>query len=219
MMSTLPNSVQSSQRIIGLTGGIAMGKTLISDYLAKTHHLPVLDTDLYARDAVMPGTAVLEAITDRYGSGILLPNGMLNRQRLGEIIFNSSAERLWVEQCIHPYVRDRLVEAVHTPPLNDAARCPIVVMVIPLLFEARMTDLVTEIWVVNCPKELQIRRLMERDRLSLGEAQIRIDSQMPIEKKIAYADVVLDNSSTPEELFRQIEEHLTHNPTAQSANG
>lgn len=196
-----------------------MGKTLISDYLAKTHHLPVLDTDLYARDAVMPGTAVLEAITDRYGSGILLPNGTLNRQRLGEIIFNSSAERLWVEQCIHPYVRDRLIEAMQTPPLNDPKRCPTVIMVIPLLFEARMTDLVTEIWVVNCPKALQIRWLMERDRLSLEEAQIRIDSQMPIEKKIAHADVVLDNASTPEELFKQIETHLAQTPASRSANG
>lgn len=196
-----------------------MGKTLISDYLAKTHHLPVLDTDLYARDAVMPGTAVLEAITDRYGTGILLPNGTLNRQRLGEIIFNSSAERLWVEQCIHPYVRDRLIEAMHTPPLNDTQQCPTVVMVIPLLFEARMTDLVTEIWVVDCPKNLQIRRLMERDRLSLEEAQIRIDSQMPIEKKIAHADVVLDNSSTTEELFSQIETYLAQQPVTKSANG
>lgn len=196
-----------------------MGKTLISNYLAKTHHLPILDTDLYARDAVMPGTAVLEAITDRYGTGILLPNGTLNRQRLGEIIFNSSAERLWVEQCIHPYVRDRLVEAMQTPPLNDATQCPIVVMVIPLLFEARMTDLVTEIWVVNCPRELQIQRLMERDRLSQEEAEIRIDSQMPIEKKIAYADVVLDNSSTAKELFDQIEAYLAQRPATRSTKG
>jgi dephospho-CoA kinase len=211
--------MQSSQRIIGLTGGIAMGKTLISDYLAKTHYLPVLDTDLYARDAVIPGAAVLDTITDRYGIGILLPNGTLNRQRLGEIIFNSSAERLWVEQCIHPYVRDRLMEAMQTSPLNDPDRSPIVIMVIPLLFEARMTDLVTEIWVVTCPRELQIRRLMARDRLSQEEAQIRIDSQMPIEKKIAHADVVLENSSTPEELFSQIDTALAQRPATKSAKG
>lgn len=196
-----------------------MGKTLISDYLAKNHHLPVLDTDLYARDAVMPGTAVLEAIADRYGSGILLPNGTLNRQRLGEIIFNSPAERLWVEQCIHPYVRDRLIEAMHTPPLNDVKYYPTVVMVIPLLFEARMTDLVTEIWVVTCPQDVQSQRLMERDRLSREEAQIRIASQMPIEKKIAHADVVIDNSSSTEELFRQIEAHLAQNAQTRSARG
>jgi dephospho-CoA kinase len=92
-------------------------------------------------------------------------------------------------------------------------------MVIPLLFEARMTDLVTEIWVVDCPKNLQIRRLMERDRLSFEEAQIRIDSQMPIEKKIAHADVVLNNSSTTEELFSQIETHLAQPPITKSVNG
>jgi dephospho-CoA kinase len=194
-----------------------MGKTLVSNYLAKTHHLPVLDADLYARDAVMPGTEVLEAITDRYGIGILLPNGTLNRQRLGEIIFNSPPERLWVEQSIHPYVYDRLIEAMNTPPLNNPEQSPIIVMVIPLLFEARMTNLVTEIWVVTCPKDLQIQRLMSRDRLSQEEAQIRIDSQMPIEKKIAHADVVLDNSSSPEEVFRQIDGYLSAKPAAKSA--
>ncbi|MDX2231273.1 MAG: dephospho-CoA kinase [Leptolyngbyaceae cyanobacterium bins.349] len=200
------------QRIIGLTGGIAMGKTAVSSYLASRHHLPVLDADLYARAAVEPGTAVLAAIADRYGSGVLLANGQLNRQRLGEIVFNSAAERLWLEQCIHPYVRDRLVKESTTPPLNDANHCPILVMVIPLLFEARMTDLVTETWVVVCANECQIKRLMARDSISREQAIARINSQMTITKKMARADVVLENSTSLEDLFLQVDEFLLRQP-------
>lgn len=185
-----------------------MGKTAVANYLASRHHLPILDADVYAREAVAPGTPVLAAITDRYGSGVLLPDGELNRQRLGEIIFNSSAERLWLEQCIHPYVRDRLFNASHTPPLNNADHSPILVMVIPLLFEARMTDLVTETWVVVCSRECQLKRLIKRDRLTLEQANARIDSQMPIDKKLSRADVVLDNSGDLEELFLQIDHHI-----------
>ncbi|MCL6436520.1 MAG: dephospho-CoA kinase [Leptolyngbyaceae cyanobacterium HOT.MB2.61] len=203
---------QQHQRIIGLTGGVGMGKTTVSDYLAKVHKLPVLDADVYAREAVEPGSTILQEIAARYGSGILLPNGMLNRHRLGDIIFSSSAERLWLEQQIHPHVRERLVESINTPPLDDGQLNPIVVMVIPLLFEARMTDLVTETWVVRCPLEQQLERLMMRDRLTLEQAQARISSQMAIQKKIARADVVLDNSSTPENLYKQVDLRLAQQP-------
>lgn len=193
------------QRIIGLTGGVGMGKTTVSDYLAQAHHLPVLDTDLYARAAVEPGTAVLAEIVTRYGSSILLPDGTLDRRRLGSIIFNSFAERHWLEQQIHPFVRDRLIAQLRHLP---AEQYPIVVLVIPLLFEARMTDLVTEIWVVTSDVNQQKDRLMQRDRLDLTQTQARIDSQMAIEKKIERADVVLDNSTTPEQLFQQVDRAL-----------
>jgi dephospho-CoA kinase len=205
-MSNLQSPPNLSQRIIGLTGGIAMGKTTISDYLTQKHQIPVLDADLYARETVQPGSKILQEIVERYGSGVLLPDGQLNRQRLSEIVFNSSAERLWLEQSIHPYVRDRLVEALKTDPLNNAQNYPIVVLVIPLLFEARMTDLVTETWVVTCPKVRQLENLMQRDSMSLEQAELRIQSQMAIEKKIARADVVINNSSTLTDLFKQIDE-------------
>jgi dephospho-CoA kinase len=200
--------VNVAQRIIGLTGGIAMGKTAVSDYLASHHQLPILDADVYAREAVAPGTSVLAEIADRYGSGVLLPDGQLNRSRLGEIVFNSLAERVWLEQCIHPYVRDRLMKDSQIAPFNDAVHCPILVMVIPLLFEARMTDLVTEIWVVVCDEELQIKRLMQRDHLNQEQAIARLNSQMDISRKIGRADVVLNNSTTLEDLFLQVDQAL-----------
>ena len=190
------------RRIIGLTGGIGTGKTTVSNYLASQYQLPVLDADIYAREAVQPGSRVLEAIKEHYGLDILLPDGKLDRLRLGQIIFSSPPERLWLEQRIHPYVRDRIEIQLQA---LDAKKYPTVVLVVPLLFEARMTDLVTEIWVVHCDRDRQVERVRSRDGLPLEAIQSRINSQMPIEKKIARADVVLDNSSSTEDLLKQVD--------------
>jgi len=187
------------KRIIGLTGGIATGKTTVSNYLAHRYQLPVLDADIYAREAVQVGSPILSKICDRYGSGVQLPDGTLNRKRLGEIVFSNPAQRQWLEQQIHPYVRDRFQSE-----LNSLV-APTIVFVVPLLFEAGMTDLVTEIWVVTCSAEQQLKRMIERDRLSLEQAQARINSQLPLAEKVASADVVLDNSSRPEALLKQVD--------------
>lgn len=201
-------------RTIGLTGGVGMGKTTISNYLATVRQLPILDADIYAREAVEPGCSVLYEIVERYGPSILMPNGQLDRARLGEIIFNSPPERIWIEQRIHPYVRDRI-----TAELRELAqqRVAIAVVVVPLLFEARMTDLVNEIWVVNCSRDQQIERLMQRNiegsgnsRLSLEQIHARIDSQMPISQKISHANVIIQNTSTLDDLFKQIDWALQH---------
>lgn len=194
------SSTFSCRRIIGLTGGIATGKSTVSRYLATKYHLPVLDADIYAREAVKLGSPVLNAIAQRYGADILLADGNLNRKQLGEIVFNHPDERQWLEQQIHPDVRDRLIRA-----MNQFSLYTTVVLVIPLLFEVGMTDLVTEIWVVSCSRQQQIERLMQRDNLSLEQAQARINSQMPIEEKCDRADVVLDNSFTTEFLLKQVD--------------
>lgn len=183
-----------------------MGKSTISQYLANKHNLPILDADLYARDAVETGSPVLHEIVERYGSSILQPDGRLDRARLGEIIFASPAERLWLEQRIHPYVRDRMEQNLQQ--LNQQ-NCQMAVLVVPLLFEARMTDLVTEIWVVRCSADQQIQRIQQRDHLKLEQIQARINSQMPIDRKIQQADFVLDNSSTTKALLQQVDEALT----------
>ena len=193
------------KRIIGLTGGIGTGKTTISNYLAQHHQLPVLDADIYAREAVQPGSPILSEIFERYGVAVKFPDGTLNRKRLGEIVFNNPDEKRWLEQQIHPYVRDRIQSEL------DTLIAPTVVLVIPLLFEAEMTDLVTEIWVVSCSPEQQLQRMMERDQLSLKQAQARINNQLPLEEKIARADVVLNNSSTLEALLKQVDQLIMGN--------
>lgn len=192
------------KRIIGLTGGIGTGKTTVSNYFADTYQLPILDADIYAREAVQPGSPILNRIITRYGSDVQLPDGTLNRKRLGEIVFPNPGERQWLEQQIHPYVRDRIKSQLNT------SESPTVVLVIPLLFEANMTDLVTEIWVVSCPQEQQIQRIRERDRLSVEQAQSRLDSQLPLAEKVARADVVLDNSYTRDSLLQQVDRALGH---------
>ncbi|MDM9582585.1 dephospho-CoA kinase [Nostoc sp. GT001] len=188
-----------TKRIIGLTGGIATGKTTVTNYLASTYNLPILDADIYAREAVSLGSPILGAIAQRYGEQILLPDGSLNRQKLGEIIFNRQDERKWIDNLIHPDVRDRFLKAI------AQSSSKILVLVVPLLFEAGMTDLVTEIWVVRCSQEQQLQRLIQRNHLNTEQARARINSQLSIEEKIAHADVVLDNSSTLEVLLKQID--------------
>lgn len=186
-------------RLIGITGGISMGKTTVANYLATTHHFPIVDADLIARAAVAVGSPILARIVDRYGTQVIQADGTLQRSRLGDIIFANPVERTWLEHQIHPYVR-HVFEAE-----RDRATVP-TVFVIPLLFEAQMTDLVTEIWVVSCSESQQLQRLMQREKLSLEQAQARIRSQMPIQEKRDRATVVLDNSSSLEALLKQIDQ-------------
>lgn len=204
--------MSDSARIIGLTGGIGMGKTTVSRYLAQTHHLPILDADVYAREAVQPGSPILARIVDRYGSELLQADGTLDRRRLGEIVFQDAGERTWLEQQIHPYVREHM----QTDSQRLLATHTMIVMVIPLLFEANLTHLVTEIWVVACSSDQQIQRLMQREGLSIEQAQSRIQSQMPIEEKCRRATIVLDNSASLEALLHQVDRAVAQFPAQSS---
>jgi dephospho-CoA kinase len=187
-------------RLIGVTGGIGTGKSTVTNYLHTRYSLPIWDADIYARSAVAIGSPILTAISDRYGNAILQPDGALDRQQLGTIIFRDLHQRQWLEAQIHPYVRGCFeTEISHLSPTATA------ILAIPLLFEAKMTDLVTEIWVVSCDRSIQLQRVMNRDRSTQADAQMRIDSQMSLLNKIALADVNLDNSTSILELERQID--------------
>jgi dephospho-CoA kinase len=192
------------KRSIGLTGGISTGKTTVSDYLASRYKLDILDADIYAKEAVEVGSPILEEIVKRYGEKILLNDLSLDRQRLGNIIFQNPEEKTWLEKKIHPFVRDRFDRDIKK---LDAK---IIVLAIPLLFEAKMTDLVNEIWVIYCNEDIQLKRLQKRDRLTKQQAEMRIASQLPLEQKIAAADVILDNSSTLEVLYEQIDKAMVY---------
>jgi dephospho-CoA kinase len=153
-----------AKRLIGLTGGIGTGKTTVSNYLQDQYALPILDADVYAREAVSQGSSIFLAIWQRYGDQVKLPNGQLNRSALGEIIFNQPQEKRWLESQIHPFVRDRFAQELQNIESN------IVVLSIPLLFEANLMALVTEIWVVSCDRSLQINRLQQRNGLTPQQA-------------------------------------------------
>ncbi|NJN30487.1 MAG: dephospho-CoA kinase [Synechococcales cyanobacterium RM1_1_8] len=194
------------QRKIGLTGGIASGKTTVAEHLATVHGLPILDADCYARLAVEPGGGIWQRILDRYGAEILLPEpapAPLDRARLGTIVFGDVAERRWLEAQIHPDVAGQFDRAIAALP-----QAPILILVIPLLFEANLTHRVTETWVVNCTAEQQRQRLIARNGLSPAEADARIAAQMPLAEKCDRADVVLDNSHSRADLLRQVDQQL-----------
>jgi dephospho-CoA kinase len=191
-------------RLIGITGGIGTGKSTVTNYLQTKYNLPIWDADVYARSAVAIGSPILAAIDQRYGD-ILQPDGTLDRQQLGSIIFNDSNERRWLEAQIHPYVRNCFETEISQLKPDGVA-----VLAIPLLFESKMTDLTTEIWVVSCDQTTQLNRVMARDRIDETAAKIRIDSQMPLADKIALADANLDNSTNISDLEHQINLQFNH---------
>jgi dephospho-CoA kinase len=200
-LNDLSPNLPQTQRVIGLTGGIATGKSTVAEILNQTYGLPVLDADVLARAAVARGSGILQRIFDRFGDTVQQTDGSLNRTVLGDIIFTHPSERLWLEAQIHPYVRQQLI-------LQAAAHKddPGLVIVVPLLFEAQMTDLVTEIWVVTCTTELELERIIARDHLSLAQAQARIASQMPLTEKVRQADVVIENQGSQEALIQQVKQ-------------
>ena len=191
-----------NQRLIGLTGGIATGKTTVSNYLRDRYGFPILDADIYAKEAVEVDSPIFQKIVKRYGSEIQLENRALNRTKLGDIIFNNTDEKVWLEAQIHPYVRKRFQEVI------DSLDNQIIVLSIPLLIEANLTHLVSEIWVVLCHYDQQIQRLQQRNHLTEQQAIARIKNQLPLAEKIIRADVVLDNSVSLEYLYQQIDQNF-----------
>ena len=189
-------------RIIGLTGGIATGKSTVSNYLSTQHNIPVLDADVYAKESVVKGSPILQEIFQHFGKHLKLQDGTLNRAALGNIIFTNPDAKQWLESKIHPFVRDRFKQEL--AKINSDT----VVMAIPLLFEANLTHLVTEIWVVNCDRQTQLTRLQKRNNLTEKQASDRIDSQIPLKEKIARADFVLHNDSTLEHLYQQCDAEI-----------
>ena len=190
--------MKSNKRLIGLTGGIASGKTTVSNYLAEKYHLPILDADVYAREALAADSPILQTVFERYGDKIK-SGDCLDRTALGDLVFNNPAEKQWLESQIHPFVRDRFSQELQRTHNNT------VVLAIPLLFEAKLTEIVTEIWVVICDRSRQISRLQQRNGLTLSQAQARIDSQLPLSQKAALADVAIDNNADLQHLYIQID--------------
>ena len=183
---------QGSQRRIGLTGGIATGKSTVGQLLQEHHGLPVLDADLFARQALAPGTEAARVVLERYGT--------LDRPTLGHIVFGDPAERHWLEQLVHPLVRQRFEEELTQLAAKPVAGQAAVVLMIPLLFEAGLEELCSEVWLVDCDEHQQLARLMARNGLTQAEAQGRIHAQWPLERKRLLADRTISNRGNPEEL-------------------
>lgn len=190
-------------RVIGLTGGLASGKSTVSSYLREKGAV-ILDADIIARELMEPGQPAWLEVVRYFGRDILNEDGSINRQLLAERVFTSSEELALLNTLTHPLVRQEIVRR-----LNELNRQqlppPAAVVDAPLLIEAGLTDLVEEVWLVAVEPERQIERAVARG-LTAEEARRRLAAQWPLEKKLAYANRVIDNNGSREETRRQVDE-------------
>ncbi|MFC4409816.1 dephospho-CoA kinase [Chungangia koreensis] len=190
--------------IIGLTGSIASGKSTVSSMLAD-RGFPIVDADLVARKVVEKGEPTLQMIVETFGEEVLLPDGKLDRPKLGTIIFNDPSKRKMLNDIMHPAIRAEMLRQ-RDEYLSNGAKT--VIMDIPLLFESRLQHYVEKILVVSVTEEVQLKRLMQRNQLSEEEALSRIRSQLPVSEKEKGADAVIYNNGSLEETEQQLEKIL-----------
>jgi len=190
--------------VVGLTGGIASGKSTVANMI-RNLGIAVIDADVIAREVVEVGQEAYYKIIETFGDGILQEDRTINRAELGAIIFNNEDKRKALNNIVHPAVRAKMNE-LKTEYIKKGEK--VIVLDIPLLFESKLTHLVEKIIVVYVDREVQVKRLMERNGLTLEEAEARIHSQMPLSEKIPLADAVLNNNGTIVETTEQLKSIL-----------
>jgi len=183
---------------IGLTGGIGCGKSTVADLFAQ-HHVPVIDSDLIAREVVAPGQPALEEIVQTFGREMLQADGSLDRAALREAVFHDREALDHLNAIVHPRVREAIAASLGQ---IDAAYC---LVVVPLLIEAGMTDLVDRILVVDCDHDVQLARILAREGMTRELAEAILASQADRESRLAQADDVIDNNGDIADLTAQVD--------------
>ena len=186
-------------RRIALTGGIATGKSYVAAKI-KEGGVPMVDADVLSREVVAPGTPGLAAVRRRFGPDAVRRDGTMDRVRIAQIVFKDKRARLDLEAIIHPAVQKAIDEFFATLP----KRTPFAVADIPLLFETGRDNQFNAVVVVACPRELQLQRLMERNKLSKDDAERRLNAQLPIDQKVKKATHVIRTEGTFEETDKQV---------------
>jgi dephospho-CoA kinase len=187
--------------VVGLTGGIASGKSLVGAMFVKLGAV-LIDTDVIAREVVTRGEPGLAAIVAEFGAGVLSPSGDLNRPALRSLVFADEAKRRKLEEILHPLIRSR------TRAKLAELSLPYALVAVPLLVETSFGELVDRILVVDCPESLQLERLMRRDAIPKPEALAMLKAQVDRATRLKAAHDIIDNSGTTEATRRQVE--LTH---------
>ena len=190
-------------RKVGLTGGIASGKSTVSGML-RDLGVPVIDADLIAREVVAPGSRALEAIVDAFGEEILTEEKSLNRARLGEIVFSDPAKKKVLEGILHPEIiaeQDRRLR-----DLEREGRTPVAIVDAAVMIESGSWKRFDSLVVVDCDESQQIGRLRHRNAMNEEEAARRVNAQMPLSEKVKYADHVIDNRGSIDDTRKQVEE-------------
>ena len=184
--------------VVGLTGGIASGKSLVGAMFVKLG-AALVDTDVVAREVVALGEPGLAAVTAKFGRVVLLPSGELNRPALRSLVFADDAKRLALESILHPLIRSR------TRAKLAELDAPYALVAVPLLVETSFDELVERILVVDCPESMQLERLMRRDAIPKPEALAMVRAQVDRATRLKAAHDVVDNSGTPDATRRQVE--------------
>jgi dephospho-CoA kinase len=187
-------------RKIALTGGIATGKSYVAGRFREAG-VPIVDADLLAREVVLPGTPALAAIRKRFGPDAVRRDGTMDRIRVAQIVFKDKRARLDLEAIIHPAVVKAINDFFNALP----KRTPFAVADIPLVFETNRDKDFDAIIVVACPRDMQLQRLMERNKLSKEDAEKRIAAQLPIDQKVKKATYVINNDGTFEQTDAQVD--------------
>ena len=200
---SIPKELINNQRRIGLTGGIASGKSTITDYIRINKKIPILDADYFSKQLIKPNTFGYKKILNHFGNQIIdkySPEKAINKKLLRNIIFKDEKDRKWIQDLLHPLVKEKMIEGCNK--YNNK----IILLVVPLLFEAKFEDICTEIWLVKCTKEQQIQRLVKRDKISEEEACTTLKLQLNFEAKSKLSDVILDNSDKTKRWIEKVEE-------------
>lgn len=189
--------------VIGLTGGIAAGKSTVSQHLASLGAI-ILDADKVAREVVTPGKPALRELVKEFGDEILLSDGTLNRGKLGQLIFNDPQKREVLNKITHPKITAELKQRLAELRGKYESLNKVVVLDAALLVEVGLVPLVEEVWVVVVDRETQIKRLTERDNFTREEAESRLKSQMPLEQRLVYANHIIQNNGSRETTIMQV---------------
>jgi dephospho-CoA kinase len=182
---------------IGLTGGIASGKSMVADMFVA-HGATLIDTDAIAREVVAAGEPGLAAVREAFGDAVLAADGTLNRRALRAVVFADESSRRKLESILHPLIRERAVARM------AAADGPYLVVAVPLLVETGFGELVDRVLVVDCAVQTQIDRLMKRDKITEQEAAAAVAAQADRQTRLAAADDVIDNDGPPEATRMQV---------------
>lgn len=178
--------------VIGLTGGIASGKTTISDEFSSLG-ITIIDTDIISRALLEPGQTGFQEIVKKLGDSILLENGNIDRRKLRRQVFNDDALKAWLESMLHPLI---LQSARHQ--INQCNESPYIILVVPLLFESKFECLVDRVLVVDCARETQLERLITRDNIDKSLAEKMLDQQLSNQDRLSRADDIIQNDSEQE---------------------
>lgn len=184
--------------IIGLTGGIASGKTTVADLFQKHFNIDIVDADIVAREVVALGSDGLRQITEHFGEAILLDDGTLNRAKLRKQIFSHPEDKAWLNALLHPMIRNKIEQELTN------IRSPYGLLVAPLLIENQMQGMADRVLVIDVPKEVQIQRTMNRDNVSEEQVNAILKSQASREQRLAVADDVIKNHTKNQDLLPQI---------------